>query len=230
MTHDDPLNRTQPSWRPEESGTAVPPRLTTPQDPYGYADEGLAEDDRLLDYEPLDSEHVIELREEQLIPHKEMREVGEVLVRTEIDEIPGRIEVEALREEVEVLHEPVGQVVSERRAPWEDGEALVVPVYEEQLVVVKRLVLRENLRIRRVATRERQVFQDSLRKERLVVEDPDQTGMVHERYPQDEYALDRADADQADRSRAHVGPVDRDDPRAREEGGFLENLVRKAFQ
>src|SRR5439155_9370005 len=125
----------------------------------------------------------LELREEQLVAHKDLRHLGEVVVRTEVEEVPGRLEVEAEREEVEVDHVPVGQVVRERVAPWEEGDVLVVPVYEEQLVVVKRLVLKEELRIRRVAGTERQVFEDVLRRERLVIEDPQNTGLVHEQFP-----------------------------------------------
>ena len=56
-------------------------------------------------------------------------------------------------------------------------------MYEERLVVVKRLVLRERIHIRRVGTTERQLFEDKLRRERLVVEDPQHTGRVRELYP-----------------------------------------------
>ena len=132
-----------------------------------------------------EGERTLELREEQLIPHKEMREVGEVRVRTVVEEVPGRLEVDALREEVEVEHVPVGRVVSERVPPWEEDDVLYVPVYEEQLVMVKRLLLREHLKIRRVATTETQLFEDTLRRERVVVEDPGNTGLVHERFPTD---------------------------------------------
>lgn len=132
-----------------------------------------------------EGERTLELREEQLIPHKELREVGEVQVRTQVEEVPGRLEVEAYREEVEIEHVPVGQVVSERAQPWEEDDVLIVPVYEEHLVMVKRLVLREHLKIRRVRTKEVQLFEDTLRRERVVVEDPSNTGLVHEQYPTD---------------------------------------------
>jgi uncharacterized protein (TIGR02271 family) len=127
-------------------------------------------------------ERVLELREERLVPRTELREVGEAVIRTVLEEAPSRLEVEAYREEVEVEHIPVGEVVSERRAPWEDGGAVVIPIYEEQLVMVKRLVLREQLRVRRVANRETRLFEDTVRRERLVVEDPADTGLVRETY------------------------------------------------
>jgi uncharacterized protein (TIGR02271 family) len=127
----------------------------------------------------------LRLREEELVARKVMEEAGRVQIRTRTEEFPGRIEVEALREEVEVEHVPVGEVVSERRKPWEEDGVLVVPVYEEQLVVTKRLVMKEHLRIRRFETNERQVFEDVLRRERLVIDDPTGHELVHEKFPTD---------------------------------------------
>jgi uncharacterized protein (TIGR02271 family) len=156
----------------------------------------------------------LELREEQLVAHKDLREVGEIEIRTQIDEIPGRLEVDAYREEVTIEHEPVGQAVTERREPWDEDGVLIVPVYEEQLVVSKRLVLRERMRIRRIGSTDRQLFQDTLRRERLVVEDPSDTGLVRVVYPTDT-AADTAQEGHADDER---GP------------GLLGNLVRKALE
>ena len=144
-------------------------------------------------------------------------------MRTEWDLVPGRIEVDAYREEVEVEHEPVGQVVNERGQSWEEDGVLIVPIYEEQLVVTKRLVLRERLRIRRVGTTERQLFEDTLRRERLVLEDPRHTGMVHERYPAGGAAGEVA----AHEDSAGDHDAERD---SEPEGGFVGQLVRKVLQ
>jgi len=153
----------------------------------------------------------IELREERLVAHKGTQEVGEIQLHTEVEQAPGRLEVDAYREEVMVEHEPVGEVVTERLEPWQEADGVyVVPMYEERLVVVKRLVLRERIRIRRVGTTERQLFEDTLRRERLVVEDPQHTGRVREVYPADD---EEPSAEQSDR-----------------ESGFLEGLVRKALE
>jgi len=165
----------------------------------------------------------IELREEQLVASRELRDLGEIVVRTEVDEIPGRLEVAAYREEVVVEHEPVGEVVSERDKPHEQDGVLIIPIYEEQLVVTKRLVLRERMRVRRVSTTERQLFQDTLRTERLVVDDPQHTGLVREQYPVDE---------PSNRDPKSPHPTDSDDDRDedRDDGGFLGNLVRRALE
>jgi len=167
--------------------------------------------------QPSDGELVdtIELREEQLVAHKDLRDLGEIEVRTEVDDVPGRLEVDAYREEVVVEHEPVGDMVSQREKPWEEDGVLVIPIYEEQLVVTKRLILRERLRVRRVGTTERQLFEDVLRRERLVVDDPNRTGLVREQYPVDP-VQERAEDDK------HAEPGD--------EPGFLGSLVRKALE
>jgi len=163
-------------------------------------------------------EQTLELREEQLVAHKDLRELGEIQVRTEIDQLPGRLEVDAYREEVVIEHEPVGQIVSEREQPSEDGDVLVVPIYEEQLVVVKRLVLRERMRIRRVGTTERRLFQDTVYRERLVVEDSQGTGLVRQMYAT------------ADPAGTREPDAERDDDQAEDQGGFLQQLVRKALE
>jgi uncharacterized protein (TIGR02271 family) len=193
----------------------------------------------------------LSLREERLVAHKTMEQVGEVVVRTEVDEVPGRLEVETLREEVEVEHVPLGQAVSERREPWEEDGVLIVPVYEEQLVVTKRLVLREQLRVRRVRTAERQLFEQPLRRERAIVDDAGQTGLVREVHP----TAPPADSRPVDRPLLDSRPVDRPlldnepapvvDPllptpeeirrategadATRPQGSFLDRVVRKAL-
>jgi uncharacterized protein (TIGR02271 family) len=160
-------------------------------------------------------EHALELREEQLVAQKEMRQVGEVAIRTRVEEVPGRLEVDVQREEVEVEHVPMNQVVHEREAPWEENGVLVVPVYEEQLVVVKRLVLREQLRVRRVGTTEHRLYEDVLRRERLVIDDPTHSGLVHERYPTADVANERQEAPAKGQRQ--------------EEGNVLGNLARKVL-
>jgi uncharacterized protein (TIGR02271 family) len=197
--------------------------MTGPNRPQAYRVAEARE--REPEFDPTDPEpgHTIELREEQLVAHKELRELGEVEVRTEVEDVPGRLEVDAYREEVEIEHEPVGQVVNERSQPWEENGVFILPIYEEQLVVTKRLVLRERLRIRRVGTTERQLFEDTLRRERLVVDDPQRTGLVHEQYPTGELDNERL----TDKDTAEVQPKETDE---QSDGGFLGNLVRKALE
>ena len=108
-----------------------------------------------------------------------------------------------------------------------------MPVYEEQLVVVKRLMLKERLRIRRVRTSETRLFQDTLRRERLVVDDPRNGGLVHEQFPSGEQydPASRYGYRDAPNGDAEAAGYAEDDTGGTEkhEGGFLDNL-RKALQ
>jgi len=203
----------QGGWRPRGA-------LCAPRDAVDEALDRRFRPLRLFD-EPNDlgDERVVELREEQLVAHKELRDVGEIEVRTEVELMPGRLEVDAYREEVEVDHETVGATVTERSEPWEEDGVLIVPVYEERLVVTKRLILRERLRIRRARVTERQLFQDTLPRERLVVDDPQQNGLVSQSCPSGGQAPAR-----------EPSPTTAEPNASPTEGGFLEQLVRKALE
>src|SRR5579862_1481183 len=103
-----------------------PPESTDgwPKDGQSYSSKDLPPEGR-----------TVKLRREELVAHKEMRHLGDIEIRTETEHVPGRLQVEALREQVEVEHVPVGRVVSEREEPHQEGDELIVPIYEEQLVV-----------------------------------------------------------------------------------------------
>jgi uncharacterized protein (TIGR02271 family) len=167
-------------------------------------------------------EQTIELKEERLVAHKEMRQVGEVEVRTVVEQVPGRLEVEAYSEEVVVEHVPVGQFVDERVEPWEEDGTLVVPIYEEQLVVVKRLLLKEELRVRRIGSTERRLIEEPVRRERVVVSDPAHTGLVHERYP-----VDEPDGPIVERHELATDPAPVDPGHAHDDEGGLGGLLKK---
>jgi uncharacterized protein (TIGR02271 family) len=196
-------------YRPDEPGVATA----------GGPSAVRASDRHLDSIDEVTDRETLELREERLVPRKEMRELGEAVVRTVVESVPSRLEVEAYREEIEVEHLPVGEIVSERKAPWEEGDVVIIPVYEEQLVMVKRLVLKEQLRIRRVANRETRLYEDTVRRERLVVEDPGNTGLVRESYSTD----DESPAAE-DRPRAEDRPPEEQDE------SLIEKLGRKILQ
>ena len=74
---------------------------------------------------------------------------------------------------VEVQRVPVGRTLTEGEAPpqsREEGDTLVIPVFEEVAVVVKRLVLREEGRLRFLPTE--QPFEEAVevRRQRAAVE------------------------------------------------------------
>jgi stress response protein YsnF len=74
------------------------------------------------------------------------------------------------RETVEVTRVPVDRVVDEAPAIRTENDVTIVPVLEEVLVVEKRLVLKEELHIRRQTRSEDVQVPVQLRKQRAVVE------------------------------------------------------------
>lgn len=97
------------------------------------------------------------------------------------------VEVPVHRDEVVVERVPVGRVVESAPQVRRDGETMIVPVLEEVLVVEKRLMLKEEIRItlRRIAeTSPQRVV---LRSEEVVVErDGESKRVVGDSQPQGE--------------------------------------------
>ncbi|HEV2079919.1 MAG TPA: DUF2382 domain-containing protein [Allosphingosinicella sp.] len=98
-------------------------------------------------------EEVLPLVEENLAIHRRTVETGIVRVRTVLQEHEEVAKADIFRHQVSVEHVPINREIDHIPTPWEDGDVLVVPVVEEVLVVEKRLILREELRI----TRKREV-------------------------------------------------------------------------
>lgn len=62
----------------------------------------------------------------------------------------------ATEETIEIERVPVNRAVHGRRDPYESGEFTVIPVYEERLVTVKQLFLKEEIRLRRAVQERRE--------------------------------------------------------------------------
>jgi stress response protein YsnF len=112
--------------------------------------------------------------EEELVIDKHVSEVGRVRVHKQVEEYLALHATPLTYQEVSIERVPVDRVVSQMASPYWDGDVLVVPVVEEEVVEVlvrKALVLKEELRISR-QTREREtVVEVPLRREHVHVED-----------------------------------------------------------
>ena len=100
-------------------------------------------------------EVVVPLAEETLAVSKREVETGRIRVAltTEIETVIARETLRGRR--VEVDRVPVARTLAEGEAapvPHEDGDTLIIPIVEEAAVVVKRLVVREEVRLRFVPT------------------------------------------------------------------------------
>ena len=99
-----------------------------------------------------DEDLVIPLMAERPVVSKEEVATGQVHVSTRVEERLVRIDDTIRKTEVGVERVAINQYVEVEPQPREEGGVLIVPVVEE--VLVKRLLLKEELRITRTSTLE----------------------------------------------------------------------------
>ncbi|MBA1158995.1 YsnF/AvaK domain-containing protein [Microvirga mediterraneensis] len=116
------------------------------------------------------AEDVIPLVEETATISKRQVVPGRVRVRTITDTVEELAHADVQREDVEVTRVPIGRTVEMAPEVRTEGDVTIVPVLEEVLVVEKRLVLKEELHIRRRVAAETVEVPVTLRKQRAVVE------------------------------------------------------------
>ena len=115
----------------------------------------------------------LSLIEEQLVIDKRAVRDGSVRVSTKTEFVTEAAEARLDSENVEVTRVAIGREVSEAPAVRTDGDVTIVPVMEEVLVVEKRLMLVEEIHIRRVATTEDVSIPVELRKQRATIDRDD---------------------------------------------------------
>lgn len=119
---------------------------------------------------PSDDEQSIPLYDEILSVGKRAVETGRVRITTEVRERQETVDQDLDSETVEIVRVPVGRPVDAAPEPRHEGDVLIVPVVEEELVVTKRLVLKEELHIRKQTTRRTERITETLRSEEASVE------------------------------------------------------------
>jgi len=115
---------------------------------------------------------VIPLIHENLQVEKQWVEAGEVVIRKRVEARTETVPVELGFEEVQVERVPVNRVLAdgETLAPRQEGDTLVIPVVEEELVVLKRRVLREEVRVSKQRMMRQEQVSDVVRSEQIDVE------------------------------------------------------------
>lgn len=116
------------------------------------------------------SEAVVPVIREEIAVGKRVVESGRVRVRKVIREEQETVDEPLAREEVTVERIPVERVVSGPLPSRREGDAFVIPIVEEVLVVEKRLMLKEELWVRKRTVEERRPETVTLRREEAVVE------------------------------------------------------------
>ncbi len=93
---------------------------------------------------------VVPVAEEEISVSKQQVVTGGVEVRVDVQTRPEPIELDLLRDDGEVRRVRVDREIdAPPPAQWWDGDELVLPILEERLVVVRRLFVREEVRLRR---------------------------------------------------------------------------------
>ncbi|QQE89503.1 YsnF/AvaK domain-containing protein [Azotobacter chroococcum] len=119
----------------------------------------------------LESETIPVMVEEAVL-HKRQVESGRVRITKSVETENCLLEESLLHDEVQVERVSCGTEVDPAHPPQvrQEGDVTVIPVLEEVLVVEKRLVLKEELRVRRVVHEEPHSVPVTLRREQVTVE------------------------------------------------------------
>ncbi len=112
----------------------------------------------------------IPLVEERLSIEKRQVESGRVRVRISVAEREERVPVDLAHDEVEVERVAKNVVVSELPGVRLEGNITIIPVVEEVVVIEKRLVLVEEIHVRRKTATTTEVIPVTLRSEQVAIE------------------------------------------------------------
>jgi uncharacterized protein (TIGR02271 family) len=119
-------------------------------------------------------DHVtLRLHEEMLEPVRREVERGVVRIHKRVETAPSTINVEAAHEEVQIERVPVNRPVDSAPEPRQEGDTLIIPVVEEVLVVEKRLVVKEEVRVTRRRVTEEVPITDTVRREVIDIDGVD---------------------------------------------------------
>jgi uncharacterized protein (TIGR02271 family) len=113
---------------------------------------------------------VIPLVEETVRIGKREVRGGAVRIRTVVDTVEEMSRAELQGERVEVTRVPIDREITAAPQIRTENGVTIIPVVEEVLVVEKRLVLKEELHVRREQTTETVEVPVTVRKQRAVVE------------------------------------------------------------
>lgn len=116
------------------------------------------------------AEAIIPIFEERLELGVEVRESDRVRVRTETQTREVELEAVAAREHVEIERVPIDRYVERAPEVRVEGDVTVIPVLEEVVVLEKRLLLTEEVRVRKERAEEPRLLRVPVRRQQVIVE------------------------------------------------------------
>jgi uncharacterized protein (TIGR02271 family) len=117
-----------------------------------------------------DSDIVVPLHIEEASISKRQVETGRVRVSTVTRQHEQLIQEALAREEVQIERKAINQLIDRIPPVREDGDIIIVPIVEEVLVVERKLMLKEEVHVKRVHGTEQFQQRVLLRKQEVVVE------------------------------------------------------------
>ena len=125
-----------------------------------------------------DEKLVIPVVEEEVATGVRAIRTGAVRVDKHVEKRIRKIESPVIREQVEVRRVPMNRVVAQVPRVRKEGDALIIPVVEEQVTVTKRLVLKEEIHVIKHRKQDRWAQEVELAKENVEVCRLDSDGRV----------------------------------------------------
>jgi uncharacterized protein (TIGR02271 family) len=110
------------------------------------------------------------LAEEQAEAKITERVQGVVRITKRVETQPVHAPIELRMDRVTVERVPRNEVVAAAAEPWQDGDTLIIPVYEERLVTTTELVLVEEVHVRTVPEARSIDLEETVRKEVVDIE------------------------------------------------------------
>lgn len=112
----------------------------------------------------------IPLAEEHLEAEVTEREIGAIRFNKRVETTPVEETFDVRSDDISVERRARDEVVEAAREPWYEGDTLIIPVYEERIVVEKRLVLIEEILVVSRTKTEQVTAQDTVRREVIDVQ------------------------------------------------------------
>ena len=133
---------------------------------------------------PEEDEVVVPVVEEEVVAGARPVKTGGVRVDKHVEKRIRKVETPLLHEEVDVRRVLVNRVVNEAPPIRKKGDTVIVPVVEEEIVITKRLVLKEEIHLIKRRTKDRFVKEVELNRERAEVRRLDSEGRIVDARPQ----------------------------------------------
>ena len=123
-------------------------------------------------------EVVVPVVEEEIDASTRAVRTGSVRVDKHVEKRIRKVEAPLIHENVEVRRVPINRVVDRAPKMQRTGDTVIIPVVEEELVLTKRLVLKEEIHLITHRTHDRSVQEVELNRESAEVHRLDAEGRI----------------------------------------------------